>query len=191
MPLQFDEKTLIQQAQSGNLDALGALYEQHVAAIYRFIFYRTGDAMAAEDLTAEVFAAMMTAIQRYKERGAPFKAWLFRIARAKVADYWRKVKRHEKYQEVFMQADTSAKSTQNALEDHFQYENLKKALRYLTPAEVEVVILRFGGGLDHQEIATVIRSNANAVKSKLRRALEKLHHVLDQLDEFTEERRQK
>jgi len=164
------------------------LYEQHVAAIYRFIVYRIGDTMAAEDLTAEVFAAMMTAIPRYKERGAPFKAWLFRIARTKVADYWRKIKRHEKYQEVFIQADTSAKKMQDALEDRFQYEGLQKALRYLTPAEVEVVILRFSGGLDHQEIAAVIHSNANAVKSKLRRALEKLQRVLEQLDEFNEER---
>ncbi len=84
---QSDEKVLIQQAQQGDTQALSAVYECYVESVYRFMFYRTGDMMVAEDLTAEVFTNMLSAIQRYKDRGVPFKAWLFRIARARLADW--------------------------------------------------------------------------------------------------------
>lgn len=188
MQSQPDEPTLIAQAQRGDTAALTALYEQHVAAIYKFMFYRTGDEMAAEDLTAEVFAAMLTAIARYRERGVPFQAWLFRIARARLADYWRKVQRREKYQHEFPTPDTHPAEPS---EERFDYEPLRQAFQYLTPAEVEVITLRFAGDLSNQEIALVIHSNANAVKSKVRRALQKLQGIMERHEAFHTQRGEK
>jgi len=187
---QSDEKALVQQAQQGSSDALGTLYEQHVDAVYRFMFYRTGDAMVAEDLTAEVFADIVSSLSRYRERGLPFRAWVFRIARARLADYWRKTKRREKYQHIMGEAEAATWTSQFVLEEHFAYEGLQQAFEYLTPAETEVVILRFAGGLTHQEIAAVIHSNANAVKSKMRRALDKLRQILERQEDFNESRGQ-
>jgi RNA polymerase sigma-70 factor (ECF subfamily) len=185
MQPQPDEPTLIAQAQHGDHAALSALYERHVGAIYKFMFYRTGDEMAAEDLTAEVFAAMLTALERYRERGVPFQAWLFRIARARLADYWRKVQRREKHQHELPTADDQADAPDPFnIEERFDYEPLKQAFQYLTPAEAEVITLRFAGGLDNHEIALVIHSNANAVKSKLRRALRKLQEIMERQEAF-------
>lgn len=189
---QPDEPTLIVQAQHGDATALSALYERHVGAIYKFMFYRTGDVMAAEDLTAEVFAAMLTAIARYRERGVPFQAWLFRIARARLADYWRKVQRREKYQhELTTPEDHSDAPDAFNIEERFDYEPLRQAFQYLTPAEAEVITLRFAGDLDNQEIALVIHSNANAVKSKLRRALQKLQEIMERQEAFHTQRGEK
>jgi RNA polymerase sigma-70 factor (ECF subfamily) len=175
---QHDEKMLLQQAQAGDTQALSTLYEHYVDSVYRFMFYRTGDTMAAEDLTAEVFANVLTAIQHYKDRGIPFKAWLFRIARARLADYWRTTERQEKYQHIIAEYEVK-QSESSAIEDRFEHEYLQQAFQYLTPAESEVVVLRFAGGLNHKEIALIIHSNANAVKSKMRRALKKLRRILE------------
>jgi len=175
-----DEKTLIVQAQQGSAQALSTLYQHHVDAIYRFMFYRTGDTMLAEDLTAEVFADVLTALSRYKERGIPFQAWLFRIARARLADYWRKTKRREKYHYEGNELRQGAEASDGYTPiDFFEYQALQQAFQYLTPAEADVVVLRFAGGLNHREIAHVIHSNANAVKSKMRRALRKLRRILE------------
>ncbi|HNT76209.1 MAG TPA: sigma-70 family RNA polymerase sigma factor [Anaerolineae bacterium] len=189
---QPDEPALIAQAQRGDMAALSALYERHVNAIYKFMFYRTGDTMAAEDLTAEVFAAMLTAIARYQERGVPFQAWLFRIARARLTDYWRKVQRREKYHDDLTAPDDRPDiPSTDTLEETFDYEPLRQALRYLTPAEAEVITLRFAGDLDNQAIALVIHSNANAVKSKLRRALQKLREIMERQEAFHTQRGEK
>ena len=178
---QPDEKVLIAQAQQGDKQALSTLYELYVDAIYRFMFYRTGDAMIAEDLTAEVFTSVITALSHYRDRGLPFQAWLFRIARARLADYWRKTKRREKYHHEITNPDTELPEPkeEHTTIDFFEYEALQTALQYLTSAETEVVILRFAGGLNHREIAQVIHSNTNAVKSKMRRALRKLRKILE------------
>lgn len=178
---QPDEKALIAQAQQGNKQALSTLYKCHVEAIYRFMFYRTGDTLVAEDLTAEVFANMLTALPRYKDRGVPFQAWLFRIARARLADYWRKTKRREKYHHrIADDMDLPEQDDAHTSIDFFEYKALQQAFQYLTPAETEVVVLRFAGGLNHREIAQVIHSNTNAVKSRMRRALRKLRRILEQ-----------
>ncbi|MBN1874226.1 MAG: sigma-70 family RNA polymerase sigma factor [Anaerolineae bacterium] len=177
-PQPEDERERIHRAVQGDQAALSELYTQHVDAIYKFLFYRVGDQMVAEDLTAEVFADMISAIRRYKERGVPFRAWLFRIARARLADYWRQVKRRERGDEAW-KGFVGANQIQTLPEKYFEYESLQQAMIYLTQAELEVVLLRFVGGLDHQEIAKVIRSNANAVKSRMHRALKKLRDVLE------------
>jgi DNA-directed RNA polymerase specialized sigma24 family protein len=44
---------------------------------------------AADDLTAEVFLRMVEGLPHYQQNGAPFEAWLYRIAAARVADFYR------------------------------------------------------------------------------------------------------
>ncbi|MBN1487673.1 MAG: sigma-70 family RNA polymerase sigma factor [Anaerolineae bacterium] len=181
-----DEKSLLVKARQGDAPALEELYRHYVEAVYRYMFYRTGDTMVAEDLTAEVFASMLTSITRYRDYGVPFGAWLFRIARARLADYWRYAKRREKYQ---LPLEEELENIQGfaSPEAHFQHGALLDALQYLTPAELEVILLRFGSGLSNQEIALVVRSNANAVKSKVFRALKKLRGILERKEEFNQE----
>ncbi|MBN1259450.1 MAG: sigma-70 family RNA polymerase sigma factor [Anaerolineae bacterium] len=177
MPLQKDEQYWVKQARQGDPKALESLYNRYVDEVFRYMLYHTGDSAVAEDLTAEVFAGMLTSIQRYKERGRPFAAWLFSIARARRADYWRRVHRQAEH-EIVLSEDFEIMLPGATPEDRFAYEGLVQALEYLTASEREVIILRFAGGLNNGEIAQVVHSNANAVKSKMRRALMKLRGVL-------------
>ena len=70
------EEQLIQRAQQGDAAAFGALYEQQLAAIYRYIFYRVGNVAEAEDLTETVFLKAWEALGHYRRREVPFSAWL-------------------------------------------------------------------------------------------------------------------
>jgi RNA polymerase sigma-70 factor (ECF subfamily) len=181
-----DEDALIRRARQGDESALGALYERHVTAIYRFMFYRTGDEMVAEDLTSQVFVNVLNGIHRYEIRGLPFRAWLFRIARARLADYYRKAERQEEGQSALIDVREVVRPTGDDPDDQFRYETLRQALEYLTPAEMEAVLLRFVGDLTNREVATIINSNANAVKSKIRRALTKMRRVIESIEDFNE-----
>jgi RNA polymerase sigma-70 factor (ECF subfamily) len=184
-PQDISEDVLIRRAQDGDELALGALYERHVDAIYHFMLYRTSDHQIAEDLTAEVFMNMITSIHRYRDMGVPFSAWLFRIARSRLIDHWRRSKRRQKRQVSLseeMEEFISA-ATDNPAE-RFEHEELVKSLEYLTDAEREIILLRFVGGLSNQEIALVVKSNSNAVKSMMYRSLKKLRRILNQKAEF-------
>lgn len=185
----YNEAQVIQQARQGDRAALGQLYERYVDAIYRYMLYRTGSHETAEDLSAEVFAQMLTAIGRYEDMGVPFGAWLFRIARARLVDHWRRNKRREAQTvalseaiEDFLVGAESAEGQHVATRG--EYHELLQALGYLTPAERELVLLRFASNLSNQEMALAVNSNPNAVKSMLYRALRKLRELMTQQAQF-------
>jgi RNA polymerase sigma factor (sigma-70 family) len=75
---------------SGRPAAFGLFYERRVREVLGYMMRRTGDPEAAADLTAETFAAAIVARRRFRPNGAPAGAWLFGIARRKLADYQRR-----------------------------------------------------------------------------------------------------
>ena len=81
-------RELIALAQSGDADAMGALYDQHHEALFRYIWLKVGDRHLAEDLAGDVFVRMLAALPRYRPMQATFRAWLYRIAHNLVMDYW-------------------------------------------------------------------------------------------------------
>jgi RNA polymerase sigma-70 factor (ECF subfamily) len=176
-----DEGLLIQRAQQGDLAAVSELYNLHVERIYRYIRYRTGDDLTAEDLTAEVFLRAIESLGSYREHGAPFIAWLYRIAHARVIDYWRSSKRRQTaplddplLQDGLVAADDAIET------DFLQHRSLWVALRQLTEDQQQVIVLKFVQGLSNAEIAQLLGKTEGAIKALQRRALESLARLLDQ-----------
>ena len=77
---------------SDDPEAFGMFYDRHVRTLLGFFARRTGDPEVAADLTAETFASAIVARRRYVASGAPAIAWLFTIARRRLADYHRRGK---------------------------------------------------------------------------------------------------
>src|SRR5919198_4549816 len=65
-----------------------ALYRTHVRPLYTFIYSKVGNREAAEDLTSEVFTKALTHLDPTREEHS-IVAWLYRVARNAVVDYWR------------------------------------------------------------------------------------------------------
>jgi RNA polymerase sigma-70 factor, ECF subfamily len=65
------------------------LYEDNLAAVYRFVFSKVGNREEAEDLTSQVFVKAVRTLDQ--ARGAEsIQSWLFQVARTTVADHWRR-----------------------------------------------------------------------------------------------------
>lgn len=180
----YDEADLIRRAKKNDRAAQGQLYEHYVDAIYRYMLYRSGNHAVAEDLTSEVFAQMLVSLARYEDRGLPFGAWLFRIARARMVDHWRATKRRETHTMVLSEEVEAILISDDSSVESQEYQDLLQALDYLTEAEREIILLRFASELDNQNIAMVMQSNPNAVKSMMYRALHKLREILIRQEQF-------
>jgi len=68
----------------------GIFYDRHARALLAYFARRTGDPESAADLTAETFAAAIIARRRFRPGPEPASAWLFGIARHKLADFQRR-----------------------------------------------------------------------------------------------------
>lgn len=168
---------LIQQAQKGDREAIAELYRLHAQMIYRYIAYRVDTPADAEDLTAEVFVKMVEALPSYRITGAPFSAWLYRIASARVIDYRRRVRRHPEAELRESVSHTDPSPEQSLLDDQ-ETDALRDAIRQLSEEQQSVLILRFVERRSHQEVAAILDRSVTAVKSIQHRALTQLAALL-------------
>jgi RNA polymerase sigma-70 factor, ECF subfamily len=78
-----DEQLLADALQDG--EAFGEFYRRHAGTLLGYLTRRIGDAEVAADLTAETFAAALEGLPRFKPGLGPGSAWLYGIARHKLA----------------------------------------------------------------------------------------------------------
>ena len=161
----LNEENLVQQAISGDQSAFTLLYDEYFNKVYRYVVSQVGNQSEAEDLTQEVFIKALHAIGSYKQKGAPFASWLFRIARNNIIDFWRKQKGRKTTsidEAASLVSENDPVDTTERLSDA---EELAIALQKLPQAQKEVVSLRFISGLSIAEVAKVLGKKEGTVKA--------------------------
>jgi RNA polymerase sigma-70 factor (ECF subfamily) len=147
-------------------EAWQSLFERYYDKMYRFAYVRTGDTSAAEEIAAEVFAGAAKGIARYKDTGAPFASWLYRIARNLTADH---LDRRRRRPVVALDAvEVSAGAWDGAVDDA---ADIAKALSELTKEQQEVLLLRFFSDCSLEETAGAMGKKVGAIKVLQHRAL--------------------
>ncbi len=167
------DAVLVVAAKAGDATAFGELYERYRDAIYRFCLARTGTAHDAEDLTADVFVKALQSIDRYQDRGLPFAAFLYRIARNAAIDRSRTLKRPLSVDGLLV--EPASKQNVEA-EATFQVERtiLMGALARLKPEHRDVIVMRFIEGYAALEVAQFLGKTEGAIRTLQHRALERL-----------------
>jgi len=176
MPGQPDtDHQLLKEAQQGEAEAFGVLYERHAAAIYRYLYAHLGSHPDAEDLTSEVFLRAWQFLPRYHHRGVPFRAFLFRIAHNKLIDHFRQ-KRNKT--ELFHGEERPLIDKQNGPAESLLVKmkrlELSGILGELREDYRTVLVLRFISQLSPAETAAVMERSAGAVRVLQHRALAEL-----------------
>jgi RNA polymerase sigma-70 factor (ECF subfamily) len=173
-----NEELLIKRARH-DADAFGELYERYVDRIYNYIFYRVGDVAEAEDLTARVFYRALGRIGAYRSRGAPFAAWLYRIAHNLVVNWYRDQSRHKnvRLDDIATLPETRTNLQQRA-EQNEQAQVLLSAIRKLPARQQQLLILKFSEQLSNEEIGRVMGCSEGAIKALYHRTLRALRNEL-------------
>ena len=179
-PSKEEVEDLVRRAQQGHSEAFGGLYEAFYDKIYRYVMFKTGDSLEAEDLTEEVFLRMLESIGSFKWQGYPFTSWLFRIAHNRVIDYYRKSGRQKKtsLDDAMRVVGTDGVDIDRKLDVELSIKEVKDAMGGLTQLQQEVLSLRFAGGLSVAETAEAMGKKENAVKALQHAAIKKLRTLL-------------
>jgi len=171
-----DEESLVRRAQQHDHEAFGQLYEANFDKIYRYVVLRIGNEAEAEDMTQQVFVKALQSISSFRWMGAPFSAWLFRIAHNQVVDYLRK-----KTKRATVSLDESLSHDDNpqlAAERKLDIEQLIAATKHLTKAQREVICLRFASELSTAQVAKVMGKSEGAIKALQHSAIVALRKAL-------------
>lgn len=172
---QESDSALIARAKQ-DPEAFGLLYERYVERIYNYIYYRTSNHHDAEDLTARTFYRALKQIPRYVDRGAPFLAYLYRIAHNLVANWHRDNSRRqvisldESVAALLKWRDPAVTAEEQSKKDD-ERDWLLKTVRRLPPERQQLLILKFTERMSNVEIAQVMGRTEGAIKSLYHRTL--------------------
>jgi RNA polymerase sigma-70 factor (ECF subfamily) len=173
-----DERSLVEAAQR-DASRFAEVYEHYFELVYAYVVRRVHDRAATEDLTSEVFRKALANLTRFKWTGAPFGAWLIRIASNLVADRARRAGREVMADEPALDAaaidePVNYQSQQSNLETAERRARLFRMVAALPDDQRHVVAMRFAEEKSISEIAAELNRSEGAVKQLQFRALETL-----------------
>lgn len=177
------ESELIERAKRDPA-AFGELYNRYVDRIYSYIYHRVGNAADAEDLTARTFYRALVSMPAYVDRGAPFAAWLFRIAHNLVANWHRDQARRPTVSLEGLSTTTDLDSVGDGLAAATMTTSMVgDAIRQLDPDRQALLVLKFSQELSNAEIAQILGRSEGAIKSLYHRTLIGLREVLERAEQ--------
>ena len=168
------ERDLIEHAKRSP-EGFGLLYQRFCPMLLDYVYRRTGDVHATEDLVADVFVIVMRSLPGYRYRGIPLRSWLLRIA-TNTVNRWARGQRRRACASLDGEhaATPAARSTGGEALDEY----VQRALLSLPPRYQAVLALRCMEGLSIKETAAVIGCREGTVRSRLARARDALRNNL-------------
>jgi RNA polymerase sigma-70 factor (ECF subfamily) len=165
----------VTQAKAGDMSAIHFLYVRYADDVCGYVNSIVHDSHEAEDITQNVFAKLLKAIQKYEPREVPFAAWILRVARNAALDNLRS-RRQIPFEEV---------RTDDDGHEQVGFERsqcLREALWRLPHEQREVLVLRHLAGLSPTEIADRIGKTEGSVHGLHHRGRSALKLALSELD---------
>jgi len=146
--------------------AFRELFDRYKNSIYGFVRRRVDDPGRAEEITQDIFLALVQRRNGYEVR-ARFRTYLYRIALNRIASERRK------------KPEAAAEAAAPAVGgDPSIVQQVRDALERLEPEQKKVVMLREYEGLSYQEIGEVMNVPMGTVRSRLFRAKLALREML-------------
>lgn len=187
------EEQFLERLRAGDAVAFNHLVEERHADIYALLYRLTEDAEEARDLTQETFLQAFRNIAGFRG-DADLKTWLYRIAVNQARNRWRWWKRRRRDRTVSLDApatngtdaplsaglgDEDAADPEQHVLARERERALQTALRSLSRAYREIIVLRDIEGLSYEEVALALEINVGTVKSRLSRGRAELRRRLE------------
>jgi RNA polymerase sigma-70 factor (ECF subfamily) len=174
-----EERALVERAVARDKDAFAELYDRHAPPVYRRLYKLVGNQGDAEDLTAQSFLQAWQAIDRFEVRGAPFLAWLHRIAHNLAVSHLRRRRDHAPLPEALSEAGPLRTDPEQAVQHLIDHEHTVVALRGLGREQRLVIVLRILQDRDYAEVAEIMGKSVPTVRVLRHRAVNALRRQME------------
>ena len=177
------DEALMARYRDGDAAAFDVLYDRHRGGLYRFVLRQVTSKALADELYQDVWMKLIDARDRYVPT-ARFTTWLYRMARNRVIDHYRRnAVRVADDGRGDTDPDSVAASTSAEPERKAELDgamaSLAAGVAALPEPQRTAFLLREEGGLGLQDIAEVTGVTPETAKSRLRYALAKLRRALE------------
>jgi RNA polymerase sigma-70 factor (ECF subfamily) len=144
------------------------LYRRHQGAVFRFALHMSGNRETAEEVTQEVFLALISSGFGYASRQGPLQSYLIGIARNKVR---RQLARDQRFQDNTEGVESQLAAQSSGDDEHeMELAALQAAVLSLPPNYREVVVLCDLEEMDYSDVAEQLGCALGTVRSRLHRA---------------------
>jgi RNA polymerase sigma-70 factor (ECF subfamily) len=179
-------RTLIERARNGDADVLGSLWRAHHPGLLRWL--RAQEPSVADDLASETWIGVARGLATFEGDESGFAAWLFTIARRRLADHRRvAVRRPPAVLGVDLQHRPAADDPEATVLSGIGAAEAAALLTMLTTEQAEVITLRVLAGLDVAQVAEVVGRSPGAVRILQHRGLRRLAEILGKPAEVQED----
>lgn len=163
-----------QNDQAAQRDLFEAYYRRTFAVVFSILRNRD----SAEDITQDAFINAFQKLSRLREP-EKFGPWLAVIASNLARNYLQRAKKVVYSDDLSPYEPDNINSTEEAAMRDLQIEQVRRAIRALSPDQQQVITLQFYYDLKIEDIAALLKVNAGTVKSRLFRARQKLSRILE------------
>jgi RNA polymerase sigma-70 factor (ECF subfamily) len=177
----MEEREFIDRLKRFDAQAISWVVERYGVALHRYVTAIVGDAHLAEDIVAETYVRMLERIGDYRVTGAPFRAWLYRIAHnLAINAVTRDRSTHDDL--TLLRTEASYGNPAEVFEREETHAALRQALKTPTDEQQQVLLLRFVAQLPVAEVAQHLQRSEGAVKQLQLRALRALGRLLGEAE---------
>jgi RNA polymerase sigma-70 factor, ECF subfamily len=162
-------------ARRGDDAAMAVLFRSVHPRLLRFV--RAQESRWADDLVGEIWMAVAKGLANFTGDEAAFRAWVFSIARRRIADHRRKGMRRNTNPHdpaSFQEVVAPDRTEDIALGQLSGQRAADLIVATLPPEHAEVILLRVLADLDADEVAAMMGKSANWVRVTQHRALKRL-----------------
>ncbi len=177
------DEDLIVLTDSGDTQALAALYDRHSRVAYSLAYRMMGERQAAEDLVQEAFLKVWRAAGSYRVERASVRTWILSILNNRGIDMLRSSASRRRTQDR-VEAQAPASQPSEAFGETWrnsQREQVREALQGLPTEQLKVLELAYFSGYTHTEIAELLDLPLGTVKGRMRLGLKKIREHFDSL----------
>lgn len=152
-----------------SMQAFCAFYRAELPCVYGYLLRLcAGDRALAEDLTQDVWVALVEELRRGRDERAD-RRWLIAVARSRFLDHARRERLRDTKLRLF--------SRPNEADEEPTSDQVLSRLQALQPLHRAVLVLRYVDDLTVPEVAAVVNRDLTATNSLLARARSQLRRV--------------
>lgn len=159
-----------------NPQEFAPIYDKYYLQIFKYVLQRVNNQQTAAEIVSDVFAKALYNLPKYKFKGYPFSAWLYRVAYNEIAN---KHRSNKITRTVNIPIDSLPEFEEENCpeEDIVSLKKMKAALKEMKTKDVEFIELRFFEQRSFKEIGEILDITTDNARVKTHRALTKLKKI--------------